>query len=202
MVSVPSLACHIGPTRTEHYERSCATCPRLAWFQRASIGTAEGLEKDSVRFVLTRRFQPGLMPMVLLLSSQGLHRLTLWPDSDCDCFGAHENTAAQSRGGRKEIILPAGAEAKPKAQPNPPLVLALARAYRWQRRLNASSVPGVEAIAAQHNVDRAYVSRMLRLPTQAPDIVRAILAKREPSGLSLARLHLALSLGWDEQRKS
>ena len=43
------------------------------------------------------------MAMVLLLSSQDLHRLALRPDSDCDFFGAYEDTAARSRG---EIVVP------------------------------------------------------------------------------------------------
>ena len=46
----------------------------------------------------------------------------------------------KTRGGRKEIILPAGAGTEPKAQPNRPLVLALARAYRWQRMIDSGEV--------------------------------------------------------------
>jgi site-specific DNA recombinase len=105
------------------------------------------------------------------------------------------------RGGRKEIILPAGAEAEPKAHPTQPMVLALARGHRWQRMLDAGSVPSVEAIAAQHGVDRTYVGRMLQLASLAPDIVQAILAGKEPSGISLSRLREGIPAMWEEQRR-
>ena len=113
------------------------------------------------------------------------------------------------RGGRKEIIpprgpsvLPAGAEVGPKAKPNRPLVLAIARAHRWQRMIDSGEVSGMGVIATQHGVDRAYVSRVIQLATLAPDIVGSILAGRELNGLSLARLHRTLPLQSDEQRKS
>jgi len=105
------------------------------------------------------------------------------------------------RGGRKEIILPADAESEPKVQPNRPLVLALARAYRWQQMMESGEVPGLEAIAAQQGVDRAYVSRILGLATLAPDLTQAALKGDEPGNLSLAKLHQSLPLRWDEQQR-
>ena len=51
-------------------------------------------------------------------------------------------------GGWKEIILPKRREAEPKARPNRPLVLALARVHWWQRMIDSGEVPGVEAMAA------------------------------------------------------
>ena len=50
-------------------------------------------------------------------------------------------------------------------------------------------------------LDRSYVDRILRLTLLAPDIVDAIVAGREPSGLSLARLNNRLPLHWEDQRK-
>jgi hypothetical protein len=106
------------------------------------------------------------------------------------------------RGGRKEVILPPGTEAEPKAQPNRPLVLALARAYRWQRMIDSGEVPGVEAIAAHRGVDRAYVSRILGLAMLAPDLMQAALKGQEPAGLPLRKLATVLPMPWDEQRAS
>jgi hypothetical protein len=102
-------------------------------------------------------------------------------------------------GGRKEIILPGGAEIEPKAQQNRPLVLA--RAYRWQRMIDASEVPGIEAIAARCGVDRTHISRLLQLTSLAPDIIQTILAGDEPSGLSLTNLRNGVPKRWDEHRQ-
>lgn len=56
-------------------------------------------------------------------------------------------------------------------------------------------------LAERLNVDRSYVSRILRLNLLAPDIVEAILAGREPSGLSLAKLTQTIPVLWHEQRE-
>ena len=69
-----------------------------------------------------------------------------------------------------------------------PLVLALARAYRWQPMIDSGAVPGVEAIAAQHRVGWAYMSRIVGLAALAPDLTQAALRGDEPGGLSLRRL--------------
>ena len=97
--------------------------------------------------------------------------------------------------------MPRPNEAVPKAEPNKPLVLALARAYRWQRMLDSGQAAGVEAIAAQHGVDRTYIARTLNLATLAPDIVGTIMKGTEPSGLSLRKLMAEPPpVRWDEQR--
>jgi hypothetical protein len=114
----------------------------------------------------------------------------------------------KTRSGRKEIIsvgspsgLPPDAATAADVGPRSPLVVALARAYRWQRMLDDGEVPGVEAIAAQHNVDRAYVSRILGLAMLAPDLAEAALAGNEPEGLSLRKLARFLPPRWDDQRR-
>ncbi len=106
------------------------------------------------------------------------------------------------RGRRREIILSPDAETEPEAEQNRPMILALARAYKWQEMLDSGEVSGIGAIAAQHGVDRAYVSRMIMLTSLAPEIVEMILAGDEPDGLSLAKLRRDLPLRWDEQWES
>jgi hypothetical protein len=105
------------------------------------------------------------------------------------------------RGGRKEIILPADAETHPKARPDRPLVVALVRAHRWQRMIDSGEIPGMEAIAAQYGVNRTYVARMLQLTSLAPPFVQPILAGKEPSGMSLAKLREGVPARWDDQRR-
>jgi hypothetical protein len=112
----------------------------------------------------------------------------------------------KKRGGRKEIILPEGMvpEDSPayRARTQSPLVIALARAHRWKALIESGRFRGVDDLARAVKLDRSYVGRILRLTLLAPDIVEAILAGREPSGLSLERLTKALPDEWDEQRKA
>jgi site-specific DNA recombinase len=123
------------------------------------------------------------------------------PTGDGETLDIDVPMALKYRAGRREIILPQPDQVTLKAEPNPPLVLALARAYRWQRMLDSGEVAGVEAIAAQHGVDRTYVSRILGLAMLAPEVVRAIMKGDEPSGLSLRKLTAKpLPVRWDEQR--
>lgn len=106
------------------------------------------------------------------------------------------------RGGRKEIIVPQDcAPTTPEKSPaQRPLVVALARAFRWQELLETGKVASIAALAKRLRVDRAYVSRILNLTLLAPDIVRTIMDGNEPSGLSLARLTKPFPVLWDEQR--
>lgn len=109
----------------------------------------------------------------------------------------------KKRGGRKEIIAPEGLDsAFPATSPaQEAIVTALARAHRWQKMLDAGKVASVTELADRLDVDRSYTSRILRLNLLAPDIVEAILAGREPSGLSLAKLTQTLPVLWHEQRE-
>jgi hypothetical protein len=107
------------------------------------------------------------------------------------------------RGGRKEIIVPEGLPAgpRPKSATQEPLVVALGRAHHWQELIDSGRYGTITDLAAALQVDRAYVSRMLRLTLLAPDIIEAILRGAEPSGLSLGRLTGRLPLLWTEQRE-
>ncbi len=107
------------------------------------------------------------------------------------------------RGGRKEIIMPDNAQAFDGGTPNTqkPLVIALARAFRWQELLESGKVASIAALAKRLKVDRAYVSRILGLTLLAPDIVRAIMDGEEPSGLSLVRLTKPFPVMWEEQHQ-
>lgn len=153
-----------------------------------------GVSRDGI---LIRLRLHGLNSLVAELQGDG----PVEPGTDGQTVDVRVPMEFKMRAGRREIILPANAETPPKAQPNQPLVLALARAHRWQRMLDSGKVPGVEAIAAQHGVDRTYVSRILGLAMLAPDLTQAVLKGDEPHGLSLAKLHRNLPAFWVEQRK-
>ncbi|HPQ72196.1 MAG TPA: hypothetical protein PKW95_23950 [bacterium] len=122
---------------------------------------------------------------------------------DDDGVVVHIPMKFKRRGGRKEIIVPLDcASTTPEKSPvQRPLVVALARAFRWQELLETGKVASIAALAKRLKVDRAYVSRILGLTLLAPDIVRAIMDGDEPSGLSLARLTKPFPVLWEDQRR-
>ena len=104
------------------------------------------------------------------------------------------------RGGRKEIVLPEEPPPEPEAAPTP-LQIALARAFHWQRMIDEGEVEDIAGLAEKVGFDRSYVGRTLELAGLAPDIIEAVLAGQEPSGLSLRLLHQGLPYEWRKQRE-
>lgn len=106
------------------------------------------------------------------------------------------------RGGRKEIVLPPDAATGADVRPRSALIVALARAHRWQKMLDTGAVGSMDELASDCAIDRCYVRRILALTSLAPDIVEAIIADKAPDGLSLRRFtQRPVPSRWDEQRK-
>ncbi len=87
---------------------------------------------------------------------------------------------------------------------DPGLLRIVARAHDFQERLMQTPDLTVPAIASQERLTIGYLSRLLRLPSLAPDIVMAIINGKHPPQLSakrLMRLALNLPTDWAEQRK-
>ena len=109
----------------------------------------------------------------------------------------------QRRGGRKRIVAPDGSELAPSSKPQPDgtLIKALARAWRWQKLLDAGIYTSVSEIGEAEGIDKGYVSRVLRLALLAPNVVEAILEGRVNLTLTLEQLERLPRRRWDEQRK-
>ena len=122
-------------------------------------------------------------------------------DAGGETIDVHVPMEFKVRGGRKEIILPPDANTTPNVGPQRPLVVALARAYRWQEMLDTGEAGSIADLARKYDVDRSYVGRILKLTSLAPDIVEAILAGNEPSGMSLGTLRYGVPVWWEEQRQ-
>ena len=87
---------------------------------------------------------------------------------------------------------------------DPGLLRIIARAHDIHLRLMQSADLTLHGIANQERVTPGYISRLLRLPLLAPDIVTAIVSGKNPPQLTakkLMRHALELPIDWTEQRK-
>jgi hypothetical protein len=108
--------------------------------------------------------------------------------------------AIRKRGGRKLVVVPAGAKALPeRPRVDNAMVKALARAFRWRKLLEGGVYGTIEELAAAEKINSSYVSRILRLTLLAPQIVEAILDGRQPEKMTLVVLMEPLSVYWAEQ---
>ncbi|ODS03608.1 hypothetical protein AUC71_00650 [Methyloceanibacter marginalis] len=90
----------------------------------------------------------------------------------------------------------------PAAEPDAALVKTLARAHVWFGQIVRGEADGIGAIARAERLDRAYVTRMICLAFLAPEITKAALEGRQPTGLTAKRLirsALKMPLLWTDQ---
>jgi len=104
------------------------------------------------------------------------------------------------RGGRRKVVLPPSSREQAAAAPQEPLLIALARAHRWQDMLDRGVAASLTELADRLKLNRSYVRRILYLALLAPDIAEAIVQGKEPSGLSLEKLSRDIPETWHEQR--
>jgi hypothetical protein len=102
------------------------------------------------------------------------------------------------RGGRKEMQLPPGAPQLRKTDNT--LIKALARAFRWKRKLEAGEYTTINELAQREGIALSYMTRVLRLTLLAPDIVEAILNGKQGPEVSLAQRLEPFPLEWVAQR--
>jgi hypothetical protein len=110
--------------------------------------------------------------------------------------------ARLQRVGREMRLLVESTEDQTAADPG--LLRIIARAHDMQARLMQNTDLTLHAIASQEHVTAGYVSRLLRLPSLAPDIITAIINGKNPPQLTakkLMRLALQIPVDWTEQRK-
>ena len=110
--------------------------------------------------------------------------------------------AIRKRGGRKLVITPDGTTAAPmtRARVESALLKALARGFRWRKLLETGDYATIEEIAEAENINPSYVSRVLRMTLLAPEIVEAIMAGKQPQGLTMARAMQQFPWEWRRQR--
>ncbi len=105
--------------------------------------------------------------------------------ADAETITVHIPMVFMKRGGRKLVVMPDGAERDPRPRVDNAMVKALARAFRWRRRLDEGVHATLEDFARAKGVNVTCVSRILRLRLLTPDIVEAIIDGRQPAELQL-----------------
>ena len=82
------------------------------------------------------------------------------------------------------------------------LIRLLVRGQKIAKRMFGSNCPPLEAIAHEERITASYATRLVRLAFLAPDIVAAILAGKQPPGLTANKLmaDTRLPLDWRDQR--
>ncbi|MBX9864864.1 MAG: hypothetical protein K2Y42_19155 [Hyphomicrobium sp.] len=107
----------------------------------------------------------------------------------------------RKRGGRKQVVAPEGAGwGAPQPRVDNTMVKAIARAHRWKRLLESGQFASVTELAEAEKINQSYLCRVLRLTLLAPDIVEAILDRRQPPGLQVEALLKPMPLEWAAQK--
>jgi hypothetical protein len=111
-----------------------------------------------------------------------------------DIVTVHVPFRIVKRGGRKEMVMPAGAA--PPRGADDTLVKALTRAFRWKRMLDSGEFATIADLAAREGIVSSYMTRVLRLTLLAPDIVEAILDGRHGPEVTLASVMAGVPREW------
>jgi hypothetical protein len=78
-----------------------------------------------------------------------------------------------------------------------PLVLNLARAFRWQELIDSGTYSNAIELARAIGKDTAYVARTVRLTLLAPEIIHAILHGTLKKSISMETLRKAVAFFMD-----
>ena len=100
------------------------------------------------------------------------------------------------RSGRKRLIFPEN-----ETLGIDPLVMNLARAFRWQALIDSGTYRNTIELAKAIGKDHAYVARTVRLTLLAPEIVHAILAGTLRKSISQGTLRKELPVRGEDQKK-
>lgn len=104
-----------------------------------------------------------------------------------------------TRAGRQKSMVVLDADGSQRLV-NENMVLAIARALKWDREVRAGD--SLNAIAGREGVSTTYATRIMPLAFLAPDIVEAIYDGRQPSDLKVKALSANLPLDWATQRRT
>jgi hypothetical protein len=111
----------------------------------------------------------------------------------------------RKRGVSKVVVRPDGQVDAPghvATQHDPPLLVALTRAFYWQQLLDDGVVASGSEIAQREGLHHPTVNELLRLTLLEPAIIQAILAGKQPRCMSLLWFQRnPLPTDWAAQRE-
>jgi hypothetical protein len=113
----------------------------------------------------------------------------------------HIPITLRHKGGRKQVVTPAGATPwipTPSRVDNT-IVKAIVRAHRWRDMLESGRYATVRDLAKAEAINESYLGRILRLTLLSPTIVEAILEGLQPATLELDDLLQQFPIEWDQQ---
>ena len=103
------------------------------------------------------------------------------------------------RGNSKRIV---GANGQPPClRIESALIKALARAYRWRRKIESEEFASITELAKAEKVNQSYACRVLRLTLLSPGVVNEILDGRLNPAPTVNELMKPFSQVWREQGK-
>jgi hypothetical protein len=100
------------------------------------------------------------------------------------------------RSGRKRVIFPEN-----DTLGIDPLVMNLARAFRWQALIDSGTYRNTIELAEAIGKDPAFVARTIRLTLLAPEIVHAILIGSLRESIPIEKLRKEMPVRWMDQKK-
>ena len=108
-------------------------------------------------------------------------------------------TSLQRTGKEMKFIVDGVANSTPS---DTTLIRLLVRSQKIAKRMFEPNCPPLDAVAHEVRITASYATRVVRLAFLAPDIVAAILAGKQPAGLTANKLmaDTRLPLDWQEQR--
>jgi len=104
----------------------------------------------------------------------------------------------------KRLVIDAPGKLGSTGKPDPKLIKLLVRAHSLKEKLRLRPQTRIADLAAEEQLSPSYVALLLRFTFLAPDITRAILEGRQPSGFTVQKLvaQAALPLAWSKQRQA
>ncbi len=105
------------------------------------------------------------------------------------------------RGQVLKFILPLLEDSNAFSRQDPALIQAVAKAHLWWEWIKDGDVKSLSEIAKREGIDKAQVTRWLRLAFLSPTLVRQIRAGAHPTSLTIESLtrQVDLPTNWQEQ---
>jgi|LSQX01.1.fsa_nt_gb hypothetical protein len=103
----------------------------------------------------------------------------------------------RDRSRRKIVFI----ESQAEIEAQDALVVAVARALRWQAAIDAGKFTNATELAQTLGCDKGVAARTMRLALLSPEIIHRIIAGNIPKSLTIRKLREALPMRWDEQKR-